>query len=292
MVERLEIDALRALLAISHCGGVTRAAEQLGLSQSAVSHKMRRLEQSLNCNLLARKAGGPLLTDAGERLCNYARRMLDLHDEAIADLGRKQISGTIRLGMTEDTTTSDISRILGRFTKLYPDVDVRTRSSQSLNIQKWLRAGELDLAVLQVFSSEVQSGDLVLFDDNIRWVKSKDFDLDPTQSVPFLSFDENCFYRRWGFGEGQEMGHRFEKVLECPSAAGIQSAVRSGLGVALLNGMHITPDIEIIDDIFPTPPDITFIARRHPRSRTAPVTALIEEIAREFAASTSRRLAS
>lgn len=273
---------MRALLAITNCGGVTRAAEQLGLSQSAVSHKMRRLEQSLDCDLLARRAGGPLLTDAGERLCAYARRMIDLHDEALADLGKKQLAGTIRLGMTEDTTTSDISRILGRFTRLHPEVSVRTRSSQSLNIQGWLNAGELDVAVMQIFTHDVREDDVVLFHDSLHWVKSSDFPLDPSRPVPFLSFDVNCFYRQWGFDEGQEQGHRFEKVLECPSAAGIHSAVRSGLGVALLNGMHLTADIEVIEGIFPVPPQISFIARRHPRSRSVAVNALIEEIGREM----------
>ncbi|MEP0943910.1 MAG: LysR family transcriptional regulator [Rhizobiaceae bacterium] len=292
MPERLEIDAMRALLAILECGGVTRAAERLGLSQSAVSHKMRRLEQSLNCDLLARRAGGPLLTDAGERLCAYARRMMDLHDEAIADLGRKQLAGTIRLGMTEDTTTSDISRILGRFVRLYPEVSVRTRTSQSLNVQEWLQAGELDIAVMQVFSNDVQPDDLVLFDDSVNWVKSAGFDLNPSQPVPFLSFDTNCFYRQWGFAEGQALGHRFEKVLECPSAAGIQSAVRSGLGVALLNGMHLTPDMELVEGVFPPPPAITFVARRHPRGRSAPINALIEEIAREYHSAAPQRMVS
>lgn len=77
-------------------------------------------------------------------------------------------------------------------------------------------------------------------------------------------------------------GHTFEIVLECPSAAGIQAAVRSGLGVALLNGMHLSPDIEVIKDVFPTPPNITFVVRINPQSRSAPVKALLTEIARGF----------
>ena len=282
MSERLEIDALRALLAVTRCGGVTRAAEQLGLSQSAVSHKMRRLEQSLGCELLARRAGGPLLTEAGERLKKYAQRMIELHDEAIADLGRKQLSGTIRMGMTEDTATSDFARILGRFTRLYPEVSVRTRTGQSLNVQNWLRAGELDIAVIQVFSTDVQGDDLVLFGDTVHWVKSAHFDLDPAAPVPFLAFDDNCFYRQWGYGDGLAKGHRLNTVLECPSAAGIQSAVRSGLGVALLNAMHLTPDMEIIEDVFPAPPEITFVARMHPDRKSPQVKALMAEIRREL----------
>ncbi|MFK8035968.1 MAG: LysR family transcriptional regulator [Hyphomicrobiales bacterium] len=282
MNERLEIDALRALQAIAVHGGVTKAAEKLGLSQSAVSHKIKRLESALDCNLLARQAGGPLLTDAGKRLHDYGVRIIRLHDEALADLKKKSLDGTIRLGMTEDAATSDIAGILAQFTRLYPSVNVRTRTSQSLNIQEWLRNDELDLAMVQVFQDDIRSDDQQLFNDSLYWVKSRDFKLDLNTPVPFLSFDDNCFYRKWGFTEGLLNGHTFETVLECPSAAGIQSAVRSGLGVALLNGMHLSPDIEVIKDEFPTPPNITFVVRINPQNQTAPVKALLTEIARGF----------
>ncbi len=282
MAERLEIDALRALQAIAACGGVTKAAEKLGLSQSAVSHKIKRLEGALDCNLLARQVRGPLFTDAGKRLHDYAVRITSLHDEALADLGKKSLEGTIRLGMTEDSTISDIAGILGRFTRLYPSVSVRTRTSQSMNIQEWLLAGELDLAMMQVFQEDVCHEDQLLFRDSLHWVKSRDFVLELNSPIPFLSFDRNCFYRKWGLSDGQRNGHTFERVFECPSAAGIKSAVRSGLGVALLNGMHLTPDIEVIEDVFPAPPDIAFVARIDSRSRSAPVRALVAEIDREF----------
>ncbi len=288
MNERLEIDALRALLAIAAHGGVTRAAEHLALSQSAVSHKIRRLEQALDCDLLARRAGGPLFTDAGQRLCEYARRITELHDEALAALGKKPLSGTIRLGMTEDTTTSGIARILGRFTRLYPDVKVRTRTSQSLNVQAWLKAGELDVAVMQIFRQDVSPDDLILFEDDLHWVKSPEYRIDLTAPVPFLAFDSQCFFRQWGLRHGP---HRIDSVLECPSAAGIQSAVRSGLGVALLNGLHVTPDMEIIADLFPDPPGIAYVARTHLKRRNPAAMALIEEIRKEVENAVPLRIA-
>ena len=282
MGNKLEIDALRALRAIGTHGGVTKAANQMGLSQSAVSHKIRRLENALDCNLLARQAGGSLFTEAGRRLHDYALRIVNLHDEALADLGKKSLDGTIRLGMTEDAATSDIAGILGRFTRLYPSVNVRTRTSQSLNVQAWLNAGELDLAMMQVFTEDVRQDDQVLFDDSLHWVKSRDLELDLSKPIPFLSFDTNCFYRKWGFSEGLQQGHSLEKILECPSAAGILSGVRAGLGIALLNGMHVTSDIEVIENLFPPPPDITFVARVNSKSRSATIKTLVSEIAREF----------
>jgi len=288
--DRLEIDALRALVAISTHGGVTRAAEHLALSQSAVSHKIRRLEQSLGCTVLARRPGGPLFTDRGALLLDYAHRMIGLHDEALAALATKTLAGVISLGMTEDTTTSGIARILGRFTRVYPEIKVSTRTSQSLNIQSWMKAGELDVAVMQVFNSEVRPSDVILFEDSVHWVKSPDLAVDPKASVPFISFDANCFYKQWAFSEGRSQGHDFRKVFECPSAAGIQSAVRSGLGVAMLNGMHVTPDIEVIDGLFPAPPGITFVARTRVKKQSEPVKALIAEIAQEIQSTDPLRL--
>ena len=281
MTGRLEIDALRALLAIAAHGGVTRAAEHLALSQSAVSHKIRRLETALDCDLLSRRAGGATFTDAGERLLGYAGRILELHDEALAALGKKPLAGTIRVGMTEDTTTSGIARILGRFTRLYPEIRTQIRTSQSLNVQSWLKAGELDIGVMQVFRADAGPQDVILYEDSLHWVKAPGFALDRSRPVPFLSFDQNCFYKQWGFADGRAQAHRLDTVLECPSAAGIQSAVRSGLGVALLNGLHVTPDIEVIEGVFPTPPDIAYVARTRPGNRSEAVIALVAEISRE-----------
>lgn len=291
MPERLEIDALRALLAISTYRGVTRAADHLALSQSAVSHKVRRLEKALDCDLLARRTGGPLFTEAGLRLLGYARRMTDLHDEALAALGKKPVSGTIRLGMTEDTTSGDISRILGRFTRLHPDTQVRTRISQSLTLDDWLTKDEIDIAVMQVFQQDLRPDDLVLFEDQLFWIKSPDLRIDPSRPVPFLAFDSNCFYKHWAMSEGTQPGHRFNTVFECPSIAGILASVRSGLGVALMNGLHISPDIDVIRDVFPEPPAIAYVARTLPKRRNDAVKALIREIASESSAGAPIRVA-
>jgi molybdenum-dependent DNA-binding transcriptional regulator ModE len=89
---RLEIDALRALAAIRQHGGITRAAAALGLSQSAVSHKIKRLEISLDCELLCRKSTGPAFTAAGDDLLDYASRILGLHDEALLSLSKTPLA--------------------------------------------------------------------------------------------------------------------------------------------------------------------------------------------------------
>ncbi|MEF0942910.1 LysR family transcriptional regulator [Rhizobium sp. BR 362] len=279
---RLEIDALRALWAIRHHGGITRAAEALGLSQSAVSHKIKRLETSLDCDLLNRKPGASMFTAAGEDLLDYAGRILGLHDEALLSLSKTSLAGRVALGLTEDTTCTDLARILGRFRRLHPNVSVRTKVRMSLVLRGMLERGELDAAIVQVFAHEVRPADVVLFREQLHWVKHPDFSLPQDGPVPFLSFDDECFYRRWALDIGQDGGVVLETVFECPSAAGIIAAVTSGLGVALLNGRHLQPEMEIVSNGLPAPPALAYVVRRGRKVRNPALDTLVAEIESEI----------
>ena len=290
-MERLDLDGLHALVMISKAGGVTRAAEMLSLSQPAVSHKIKRLEQVLGCDLLARRSGGSLFTESGEKLLHYAGRMLDLNDAIFASLGRQSLSGRIRLAMTEDTTGGDVARILGRFSRQHPQMNVQLKIAQSLVINDWLNKSEMDVGVMQIFESEVQPDDIVLFTDKLYWVKSPSHSLDFTKPIPFLSFDSNCFYKHWAQRQGEQHGIKINPVLECPSIGGILSATHAGIGVALINGLHLTQNMDILDDVFPVPPSICYVVRTSKDTNSDAVKALINEIANEAASVVPLRVA-
>ncbi|MGI9423828.1 MAG: LysR family transcriptional regulator [Hyphomicrobiaceae bacterium] len=281
MSRRLDIDALRALQAIAVCGGVTRAADFLSLSQSAVSHKIKRLEESIGCGLLNRRAGAPLLTESGNRLLGYADRILSLHDEALQSLSARALSGKIRLGMTEDTTSSGLARILGRFTRLFPEVVVRTHVAQSLTLQDELKDGTIDIAVMQIFARDIRARDIVLYEDSLVWAKAIDLELDWDRPVPFLAYDDNCFYKTWMLEQEALTGRKFETVLKCSSNAGIITGVESGLGVSILNRRHVSTSMDVLTDGFTQPPHIAYIVRTSSKTRTRAVAALAEEIQRE-----------
>jgi len=280
-VRRLDIDALRALRAIRQHGGITRAAEALGLTQSAVSHKIKRLETSLDCELLTRRPGAVIFTPAGEELLDYAARILGLHDEALLSLTRTDLAGRILLGLTEDTTCSDLSRILGRFHRLHPQVAVRTKVRMSLVLRAMMERGELDAAIIQVFAHEVRPTDLVLLREDLHWVKAPDLVIPDGGAIPFLSFDDECFYRQWALDIGQDGGALLETVFECTSSAGIVAAVTAGLGVALLSDRHLRPEMEVIRTRLPAPPGLAYVVRRARKTRSPALDSLIAEVESE-----------
>ena len=275
---RLDTEALRTLCAVVDHGGVTRAAEQLALSQSAVSHKIKRMELAIGCTLLTRRAGAPLLTEEGERLLTYARRICALHDEALRSLSRQPLSGRIRLGLTEDVTSSDLSLFLGRFSRIYPDVTVRAHVRQSLVLQHQLEVAEIDIALMQVFAHKARPTDMILYTDTLHWVCAVDMRLHPENPVGFLSYDKDCFYQHWAMGEGlPDAG--LVQVLECASSAGVASAVRAGLGVALLPKRYVTDDMRVLGAPFAPPPSLAYVLRIGGKTGSVPVKALAREIA-------------
>jgi len=276
---RLDIDALRVLSALRQHRGITRAAAALGLSQSAVSHKIKRLEISLDCELLGRKRGGPMFTAAGEELLEYAGRILGLHDEALLSLSKTTLVGRLLLGFTEDTACTDLARILGRFRRLHPDVTVRSKVQMSLALRRMLERGELDAAIVQVFSHEVRPTDVVLHRQRLHWVKHAELLIEENLPVPFLSFGDDCFYRQWALDVGQEDAV-LETIFECSSTAGIVSAVNARMGVALLSDRYIHGGMQILSNRLPPPPSLAYVVRRARKPRNPALDNLVQEIQR------------
>ena len=94
----LDTDQLRSFLAIVDTGSFTKAADRVHKTQSAVSMHVRRLEEQLGCALFVKHGRGARLTDEGERLIEFARRIVQVEAGAIAALSRKGLRGAVRLG--------------------------------------------------------------------------------------------------------------------------------------------------------------------------------------------------
>ena len=128
VIRNLDMDLLRALVAIADSGSFSAAALRLGRTQSAISLQIKRLEEAVGQSLLERSQGrvvGP--TAEGRVVIDYSRRILRLNDEACACFARPNLVGRLRLGLPEELMESVFPRVLAEFTRDYPRVELSVR---------------------------------------------------------------------------------------------------------------------------------------------------------------------
>jgi DNA-binding transcriptional LysR family regulator len=283
---RLDIDSLRAFRAIVESGSFTGAASRLYLTQSAVSWKIKRLEERLGHTLLLRNGKGIELTEMGAELLHHAERILDAHDDAVASLELTELSGPVRLGCNDEPELASIAAVIRNFRVRHPQVRVHTRIALSSVLNSWLRAGELDLAVIQVMAAEVEETDVVLRVDQLAWFAAADLVLLDDGRVPLITFGPKCFYRPIAERRLREAGLDFSISIECESSSSVAAAVEAGLGVTLLNTRHPAAPPEIRrwqDVVLPADlPEVYLVARRSTRSRDVAVRTLQTELVGSF----------
>jgi DNA-binding transcriptional LysR family regulator len=113
----LDMDVLRTFVTGFELGSFARAAERLGRSQSAVSTQLRKLEDQVGQPLVQKSGRGLVLTTAGEGLLGYAKRLLELNDEAVDRIRGADVDGWARLGLPQDFAESWLPAVLNRFSR-------------------------------------------------------------------------------------------------------------------------------------------------------------------------------
>ena len=124
MTTLLDVDQLRSFIAIAETGSFTKAAEVVNKTQSAVSMQMKRLEERLDRPVFARDGRASKLTEDGQRLLDYARRIVKLNIETIAAFSDAELSGRVRLGVPDDYADRYLPEIMARFSRAYPSVEL------------------------------------------------------------------------------------------------------------------------------------------------------------------------
>jgi DNA-binding transcriptional LysR family regulator len=145
----MELRQLRHYVAVVRLASMSAAAEQLGLTQPALSKSIRMLEQSLGVRLLDRGPAGVRMTLFGERLKAYADQVLALSDEAIQEIDalRGARRGSLRIGCVAAVLRSLVPQAVSALRDRYPDVDITVSEGLNDTLVDALRSGRLDLAI-------------------------------------------------------------------------------------------------------------------------------------------------
>ncbi len=215
----MALDKYQTLMTVVDTGSLTRAAEQLDCTQSAVSHCLDALEKELGFAVLKRSRAGVRLTNEGERLLPAVRTLLGAAEQLrqTASSIRGLESGTVRIGAFTSVAVHWLPPILKEFQHDFPKVDFRLLNGDYHDVEQWLTDGSVDVGFVAL-PSPVDCECIPLMEDRLlailprgsRFESYPKFPLVECETEPFISLLESS-------------DHDARRALE---AAGVRPNVR------------------------------------------------------------------
>ena len=244
----LSIDQLRTLVTIADTQSVTQAAQKLFRTQPALSLQIKRLEEQVGTSLMQRKGRKIELTEAGHVLVDYARRILDLNEEAIAKLSLTETEGKVRIGVLEEVAIGPLVDLLTKFGRLCTKVELELVVDTSWNLSRMIRNNDICLAVANLqFSQGHQTQPL--WEEHYLWVHSAEYDFSREASVPIIidSSGYPCDIREQGLNLLKALNKPWHLIFSSYSLTALKAAIQAGLGVGFIAQSAITDDMCVLE---------------------------------------------
>lgn len=231
-----DLDDLRSYVTGIELGSFAKAAERLGRSTSAVSAHLKKLEQQVGAPILRKSGRGMVMTEAGETLLGYARRLLELNDEAAVAVRGLDLQGKVRLGLQEDFGETFLPQVLGSFVRAHPRVQIEARIARNAELIDGVANGQLDLSLAW------DGGTRTPFQQELgqrmmQWIASPDFEFVQWQAsgeaLPLVVFEAPCLMRNAATTALDRAGIPWRIAFTSRSLGGVWAAVSAGLGVTV-----------------------------------------------------------
>ncbi|MGZ5440634.1 MAG: LysR family transcriptional regulator [Thermoanaerobaculia bacterium] len=237
----MDVRDLRLVLAIVDSGGLTRASEQLNVTQSALSHQLRQLESALGVELFARIRKRLVLTAAGEELAERARPIVSDISVLEEDLRRRSSGwhGTLRIATECYTLYEWLPPLLQRLHKRHRNVDVRIAAEATSDPLSALQNGTIDLAIITTAPRDRRIATRELFRDELLLIVApkhplaqkafvRPSDLRSERLLLYTPPSENLFHREFFKGAAKSPEVVVMKLTEA-----MLSMVRANFGVTI-----------------------------------------------------------
>ena len=243
----INLELIRCFVTVAECGSFTEAGERLHKSQSAISVRLKKLEVMLGRELLHRTSRSVALSPHGETFLPYARRLLNLNDEAIGVLQAPEVSGQLRIGIVEYFAAHRLADLLREIRRMYPAVDLQVRLGLSAALFHALDADEVDVIIAK--SDGTRSGGSFIRNEPLHWVCAADAQDEALPAVlPLCLLPEPCTYRLYALQALKSSGHTWREVVSCASVLGLQSVIAAGLGIGVAGASCLTPNMAVLGE--------------------------------------------
>lgn len=221
---------LISFVAVCETLSFTRGADRVSLSQSTVSLQVKRLEDLLGCPLLERSSHQVQLTEEGERLLSYARRIIALNEEAHDALTGVWRDGVLRLGMPEDFAVPTID-LLADFSRQHPHLRLDVSSGLSADLRSAYEREELDLVLVKQRRGQPPRA---ARREPLLWLDSLAHPAIERAPVSLAMFPLGGLYRDELCQAVDALGMRWRIGYCSGSLAALAAASAAGLGMTLL----------------------------------------------------------
>lgn len=233
---------LRSFVAVAQAGGFSAAARQLGISQSAVSQHVARLEAQTGRRLLARDTHHVRLTPDGDAVLPFARQVLGANARIGEYLAGGALRGRIRFGASEDFVFSALPELLADFRDRHEQVDLELTVGLSEDLYERFDAGQLDLILAKRREGDVRGQRAWV--DELRWVGRKGLALAAGARVPLVIYPPPSMTRKRALAVLDANRMPWRVACTSGSLSGLRAAAMAGLGVVPLAAELIPPGLE------------------------------------------------
>ncbi len=263
----LDLDQLKTFVAIVDEGSFTRAGDAVHKTQSAVSMQMRRLEERIGRAIFAKDGRQSRMTDDGERLLAYARRLIKLNDEALSMFDQKELIGRVRLGTPDDYADRFLPEILARFSRSHARAEATVVCAPSSMLMEMIEADELDLAIVTQ-PVRGRSDIEIIRREPLLWVgpqRGVTHELDP---LPLALGRPTCTWRRQALEALEATGRSHRVLYSSYNSTAVSAAVLAGLAISVLPESALRPGMRALgtDEGLPSLPpcEIGILRSRQP----------------------------
>ena len=239
MAVRLEL--YRVFLEVAKQGNISAAAQNLFISQSAVSQSVKQLEEQLQVRLFSRSTRGVSLTSEGKLLLEYVSHALGLlqsGEEKIA-ASRQLLTGELIIGASDTVTKTYLLSRLEAFHKDYPDIRIRILNGTTSMVLDYLHAGQVDIAFASEAPDETVYSVRHCVDTHTIFVAAPDYlefdkvyTMEEIAALPLILLERKASSRVYVESYFQEHGVQIHPEIELGSHNLLISLARIGLGVA------------------------------------------------------------
>lgn len=280
----LDLNLLLTLVTIADTGTVTAAADRLAFTQSTVSMQLNRLEAALGVPLHERDGRRIRFTAEGQKLVGYARKMLELNNEALDDVQQQQVSSKLNLGIPEDYAFL-LTSVLAHFNRQFPAVQLQVTCRSSVELVRQVQAGDMDLAV--VTRQARSPGGEVIRREPLMWAVGANAQPSLTDPIPLALYSPGAdVFKEVAEQALASAGRDWRMAYSSQSMTGLMPVVAAGLAVAVITRNMLTPQLRVLDERSGMPAlQSVEIALHRPAGRpSAPVKQLAKLIRNHLAA--------